>query len=583
MQRYSIDPERELDRMGFAASQLHGFQFHALFLHYFRGFRDRNLQYQIPGTHACITANRGFSLEVIGQGPETKVVVSSVHTSPLSPGHGSIQVGDELLAVDYEMINHIVYLEDGSTPRQNLKDLYYIDGKTNILPGYFPIHWANDEFLFRTVAGELFETTLPWLYDVDDQCVRDIANSASSVAPKILKRHAQNRTIQSKTILDTRASAADINWKIYEPNSSNLGIITINTFGTGHEEAGKITADILKVLQNELKNTNAIVFDVRNVSGTSMPSAADLIPQLFKQNVVLGGGRVRLNQINEDLIAGSKIVDSEKLRTLFHGRSEGTSYTNVVNFANHTSFSPVYFKPVGVFTSADCMGACEVFAANMKDNHIATIFGEAGTTAKCGSNAVDYNSFLNFERPQTFAPLPFANRLPVSSGPNMKVPWQQFMRRDGSLIEDVGVTSDFIIRPSLYDLMDPERPSSQFLKIAEQLVPHISHSSSEPRTFPIQIPRPHLNRIQLDVPVELMHEFLGTTMVPEPTIRHSVSSIRPARVYENEDAECVACQERSKDSIIVPCGHFCLCNDCCQNLDTCPMCRQRIECIVPSK
>ena len=41
------------------------------------------------------------------------------------------------------------------------------------------------------------------------------------------------------------------------------------------------------------------------------------------------------------------------------------------------------------------------------------------------------------------------------------------------------------------------------------------------------------------------------------------------------DAECVLCMENQPEAVFVPCGHLCICHDCCQKevLFECPICR----------
>lgn len=54
---------------------------------------------------------------------------------------------------------------------------------------------------------------------------------------------------------------------------------------------------------------------------------------------------------------------------------------------------------------------------------------------------------------------------------------------------------------------------------------------------------------------------------------------KPAQVFDNGDPECVICLEAPKTRILVPCGHFCLCDGCNAKLvqKKCPLCRQGIQ------
>lgn len=40
---------------------------------------------------------------------------------------------------------------------------------------------------------------------------------------------------------------------------------------------------------------------------------------------------------------------------------------------------------------------------------------------------------------------------------------------------------------------------------------------------------------------------------------------------------CIVCMERPKSILFVPCGHYCTCESCAAQLDTCPLCMQQIQ------
>ena len=41
----------------------------------------------------------------------------------------------------------------------------------------------------------------------------------------------------------------------------------------------------------------------------------------------------------------------------------------------------------------------------------------------------------------------------------------------------------------------------------------------------------------------------------------------------DDDEACIACMERARDNIILPCGHLVLCARCCEGISLCPVCR----------
>ncbi|XP_039291930.1 mitochondrial E3 ubiquitin protein ligase 1 [Nilaparvata lugens] len=49
-----------------------------------------------------------------------------------------------------------------------------------------------------------------------------------------------------------------------------------------------------------------------------------------------------------------------------------------------------------------------------------------------------------------------------------------------------------------------------------------------------------------------------------------------------DDQQCVVCRDNRKEIILLPCGHFCLCEDCSRMCnDLCPMCRAVIQAMQP--
>lgn len=127
-----------------------------------------------------------------------------------------------------------------------------------------------------------------------------------------------------------------------------------------------------------------------------------------------------------------------------------------------------YLKPVGVFTNGRCYSACEIFAANMKDNKIATIFGEDSTTGGGGANAVQYSYFQDMS--SYFPDVPFKNEMPLAAL-DFSLAWIQMIRINGQIIEDTGIKSDYIVRPTLSDIEPGIAQSShQYDQIADILI-----------------------------------------------------------------------------------------------------------------
>lgn len=58
-------------------------------------------------------------------------------------------------------------------------------------------------------------------------------------------------------------------------------------------------------------------------------------------------------------------------------------------------------------------------------------------------------------------------------------------------------------------------------------------------------------------------------------------------VKDDGDKECMVCMDADKDTVIMPCGHLCVCGDCGKGLvkakQTCVVCRGHIQSLIPMK
>lgn len=74
-------------------------------------------------------------------------------------------------------------------------------------------------------------------------------------------------------------------------------------------------------------------------------------------------------------------------------------------------------------------------------------------------------------------------------------------------------------------------------------------------------------------------EVLGV-LEPPAAPQEPPESVRPSAPPAELDtptSECVVCLEREAQMVFLPCGHVCCCQQCCQPLRTCPLCRQEIS------
>ncbi|XP_036710306.1 E3 ubiquitin-protein ligase LRSAM1 isoform X2 [Balaenoptera musculus] len=76
---------------------------------------------------------------------------------------------------------------------------------------------------------------------------------------------------------------------------------------------------------------------------------------------------------------------------------------------------------------------------------------------------------------------------------------------------------------------------------------------------------------------ELLKPPQGEVLPTAPEeLPEAVRPSAPRAELEAQTSECVVCLEREAQMIFLNCGHVCCCQQCCQPLRTCPLCRQDI-------
>jgi len=56
------------------------------------------------------------------------------------------------------------------------------------------------------------------------------------------------------------------------------------------------------------------------------------------------------------------------------------------------------------------------------------------------------------------------------------------------------------------------------------------------------------------------------------------------KIYEEDSKECIICFSENHEVVVVPCGHFCMCKGCAEQIKRtsgkCPVCRGDMEVVV---
>ncbi len=105
----------------------------------------------------------------------------------------------------------------------------------------------------------------------------------------------------------------------------------------------------------------------------------------------------------------------------------------------------------------------------MKDNGVATVFGEDTTTRGGGATVMAHKGTFAAFNANMFTPLPFAGDRSINSklvSQDMSITFCQVCRQNGKLIEDFGVEVDYLVRPSVGDVLPGGQSLRQLSMIA---------------------------------------------------------------------------------------------------------------------
>lgn len=92
-----------------------------------------------------------------------------------------------------------------------------------------------------------------------------------------------------------------ISWSIYERRPTKMGIIRLESFMPEADQSGMMSLEIIRsLLTNELADTDALIFDIRD-NGGGLIVMADLIPQFFTPNLDTSAARALVAPVNKQI------------------------------------------------------------------------------------------------------------------------------------------------------------------------------------------------------------------------------------------------------------------------------------------
>ncbi|KAI8904318.1 hypothetical protein EDD86DRAFT_249693 [Gorgonomyces haynaldii] len=451
--------------------------FHFRNVELFASLRDAHLSYNLPPPHSCYAATLAIAFGitegsnvVVSRFSSRKEILDLAQPSELS----KIQIGDQLVAVDgqsfqdyYQASKFQLYGSgDAGSFRAAVRGLSQRTGTIFRMP-------KQDTITFTLARDQqVFSVTLPWVASAINSCLDNLKSVQTTFQPlalgnpwvesfaKFWEPNQAAFTLQTTT-------EAKISYGIYTP--LNLGIIQLTSFSVADEiQSYEIFHGLLT---NELKDTDAIVVDLRD-NGGGLSNFAARLPTLFFKDPKGIRVKAKIDRFNDEMLSNKLAVShlwgeqyaksdrSQKFSPFFQPMND--SVANI--------YGQAWFKPLAVLTNGNCYSACDFFAATIQDNEAGLIIGEDASTGGAGALVVDTQGLLSFALPKDFPRFPFESIF-GSRAQNMRTPWLQAFRNGkykDQVIEDFGVKSDYIFQPSLDDIKN-KNSVSQWERISKVL------------------------------------------------------------------------------------------------------------------
>ncbi|KAJ1344796.1 hypothetical protein BSLG_000311 [Batrachochytrium salamandrivorans] len=491
--------------------------------------RDKHTAFYKAGPYGCFSVSTGLHFQFVddslGSSEPPKVRVIMITDNPGILGLignvlSTVAIGDELLTVNglsfkewYEQNKFILGFgaNDSGGHSGAFRYLAGIMGSSNILPEYDSI-----TFQLRRLRGnqELYTVKVPYVALSNDECwslSSSLYEELNSIPPHEIPAPTSFKQKRSVSGNDTsllgdstsqrvdadihkrsywesvqfkNTKIDDLAWTIWENGGRNMGVISIDSFSPVLKDTKKDTGFLFFILTiryllvNQLKNTDAILFDIRGNSG-GLVHATDGIIQLFKSDATASTFRYLKNDATKSLFYKGLSSNNpwSKAWSATSDTSRYSGFGSMEDSSIFNTFGQVYFNPVGVYTNGACYSACEIFAAQIQDHGIGTIFGEDEATGGGGASVLSSDDSYFTNRPLGYSVDPFKEKLTgENSGQTfytkITVGVRQLVRGGkyaGQLIEDNGVKSDVIVRPTIDDILLGDRGVSVYDRIVNNL------------------------------------------------------------------------------------------------------------------
>lgn len=452
---YHIDPIKDLEILkdNYKKKSTEDFQKELTII--FNKLQDGHVTYSFPAPYSCFIVNLPIGFQKINNG---KIVVASIETN-----ESDISLGDELilynkLPPDVSIKKHSPYVSASTPDARTIYDignLAWRNLKYDILP-------EEDTVLLKLkkINGTTYQKTLPWFATKDEDCIKNNGRSSPTgysnvgnsfrIRPQI---NSSSKIIKKTNSVDTNIDLSKLNktraknvfWNVFSHNNKSIGYLKIDSFDM--DEDVMIT-EIRSLLENELKNSIGILIDIRRNPGGDI-TFAEWIASYFSKKASFKSLPFYIRANKNSLKFAEKLEIGDEWIKLIKNNINSNAIVGPEILNPYPPETDIYSGKVALLTSAECFSSCELFAASMKDNAGAIIYGINKSTFGGGANNMRNQTLeegLGISIPQ-FAEISITYRLAHRLSNN-------------TVIDDVGVPSDVYLPQTLEDVLDPNHAPS---------------------------------------------------------------------------------------------------------------------------
>lgn len=455
--------------------------FHTKLAEIFFRLQDYHTSYQFPKPYSCYRSVLPFSVEeVLDPSGKSKYHISEIIKDEAAlavlPEPIQFSSGDEIIRYHGIPTDEVVkkFLDNqGANPDALKRSAIFALAFRSQANSLFPEE-NEVKLTLRKLSGEEYTVSVPWISKEKAECVKkDETQTADNGIQRDFDEYRdlfrRSKTPKfgnmSKTSDFQKTDEPILQWKIINNEAGTFGVLKLDSFEPEKLSDTEFITLIRELLLRKLKDTDGLILDLRDNPGGY---------------IYLGESMVQLFTPKDITPLNFTVKANASTRHFFEQKSNGSKFLAVVNDAlskneKYSAALPlntsesinrlgqVYYKPVAVFNNSLCYSTCDMISALVQDHGAGIIVGEDSTTGAGGANSYDLvSAYKSIKDKGPFELLP--------ENANFGFSWRQTVRvlkNQGKILEDIGVISDYIVRPTVKDLVAGS--TEQYLKISKLL------------------------------------------------------------------------------------------------------------------